>query len=322
MLRSVRDFRKKVRVPVRSTWMIHVIGLGALLVSTGAAVAQERESTEEVVATLLERDVAVTNTDLFVPIGEDGPTVTGFDSDDIPTSLNELTNIETRAYDLSLTRAGQLNIPVIGSVSGGYQRRVVVLERVAYKELEADEGIQHQFGYAIRLCITISDWNATSQVSVPFLAASAELGQIQAKWIMQVRGLAGEQIDRAILPPTELSVENFVLAKQSLSELIGAVRHPTTAFSAALIATVHPIDSLEREYRIATAKSYAVSRLAERQSLADARERLGSDRADVNDAIAEVYQELGGITDPDARPPEEVQRRARELLDGVRTDVR
>ena len=296
--------------------------LFGMVVSSSSSAAQQQQTTEEITAELLEQDVVIANTDIFVPFGEDSRTLAELDPDEIPTSLDELSNIETRAYDLSLTRAGELNIPAIGSVAGGYQRRVVVLERVAYKELQDQQGVKYQYGYAIRLCITINKWNATSRISVPFLAASAELGQIQAKWVMQVRGLAGDKIDKAILPPTELSVENFVLAKQSLSELIGAVRDPSTVFTAALIATVHPIDSIEREYRIAAAKSYALSRIAERQSLADARERLKSDRADVNDAIAQVYEEFAGMTDPTARPPQEVQRRARELLDGIRADAR
>ncbi len=273
-------------------------------------------------AGLFEQDVVVVNTDIFVPFGEDPPTPTGFDPGEIPTSLNELSNIETRAYDLTLTRAGQLNIPAIGSVTGGYQRRVVVLERVAYKELQDEQGVKYQYGYAIRLCITISEWNAATRVSVPFLAASAELGQIQARWVMQVRGLAGDKIDEVILPPTELSVENFVLAKQSLGDLIGAVRDPSTVFTAALVATVHPIDSIERDYRIATAKSYALSQIGERRSLADAVGRLRSDRTDVNDTIAEVYEEFAGITDPSARPLEQDQRKARELLGRLRTQVR
>ena len=253
---------------------------------------------------------------------QDPLTLSGFDPDEIPTSLNELSNIETRAYDLSLTRAGQLNIPAFGSVSGGYQRRVVVLERVAYKELQDEQGVKYQYGYAIRLCITTSDWNASSQVSFPFLAASAELGRIQAKWVMQVRGLAGEKIDTAILPPTELSVENFVVAKQSLHELGEAVRDPSTVFTAALVATVHPTDPIERDYRIATAKSYALSQIGERERLADATERLESDRTEVNDAIAQVYEQFVGITDPMARPSQEMQRKARELLGRLRTQVR
>ncbi len=122
--------------------------------------------------------------------------------------MDDLSTQVLRVYDLSVTAAGQLNIPVVGSISGGTSRRVIVLERTAYKEIEK-ENTKYQYGYAIRLAITVNKLTAETKLTLPFLTASAELGQIEAKWILQVVGLAGPKIDSAILPPKELNLETF-----------------------------------------------------------------------------------------------------------------
>src|SRR5690606_32447370 len=130
-----------------------------------------------------------------------------------PTSLDQLPQSYNRVYDLSVASANELSIPVVGSVSGGINRRVVVLERVAFKEIARPSAVHH-WGYAIRLAVTVSKIDARLKLALPVLAASAQLGQIEASWILQVRGLSGPQIDKVDIPMSELNVETFVLAKQ------------------------------------------------------------------------------------------------------------
>ena len=69
--------------------------LFGMVPSSTSSAAQQQQTTEEITAGLFEQDVVVVNTDIFVPFGEDPPTPTGFDLGEIPTSLNELSNIET-----------------------------------------------------------------------------------------------------------------------------------------------------------------------------------------------------------------------------------
>lgn len=173
---------------------------------------------------------------------------------DIPSSLDDLIHTVTRTYDLSVTAAGDLKIPVIGGVGGGFNRRVVLLERSSFAPVEHDK-VTYRYGYALRLAITVNKLSAQMQLSLPFLAASAEVGQIEGRWMLQVVGLAGDKIDRAILPPKELSVETFVLATQSLEKLISAVRHSSTSFSAAVLGVEWPTEVLKKDYRIAVGRA-------------------------------------------------------------------
>jgi hypothetical protein len=157
--------------------------------------------------------------------------VRGVNTSEIPQTLGGLGELISYSYDLSVKQAGDLNIPVVGDVSGGFDRRVVVLEWTRYKTLFDADSVEYRYGYVIRFCLTVSKWEAQTQVRLPFLAAQAELGNIQASWLMQIRGLTGEKIDGVVLPPQELHVSTFAIAKQSLEAANGAVKDPTTKLS-------------------------------------------------------------------------------------------
>lgn len=263
---------------------------------------------------------SILNAETFVPFGPGGP-ITIKATGEIPQTIDDLPIQVSRTYDLSVTAAGQLNIPVVGSVSGGLNRRVVVLERTAYKEI-IENNITHQFGYAIRLAVTVNKVTAEAKLNLPFLAASAELGQIEAKWTLQVLGLSGEKIDSALLPPKELNLETFVLANQSLDSLIKAVRDPSTKFKAQLIAIIKPADVVEREFLMAIGKVYALGRLERGKKRGDAIADLGSIRDEMRDAIIDTYKDFAGITNDAEVPSSQVRTRAAGLLGPVRVEPR
>ncbi len=239
----------------------------------------------------------------------------------VPTSLDELTDAVTRAYDLSVSQATELDIPVAGSVGGGYKRRVVLLERSAFKELE-DADTTYRYGYAIRLAITVSDLSSRMKLSLPFLAASAEIGQIEGRWMLQVVGLSGPKIDGALLPPKELSVETFVLASQSMEKLIKAVRDRNTRFTARVVAVQKPADRIEREYRVAAGRAFALGRIEKGRGLRRAMDELDAPSDTLRDAITDAYREFGGLMNPEESPADPVRRRAREILEDIKVEPR
>ena len=112
----------------------------------------------------------VTNLNEFVPVGDS--TLFKVENTEIPQTIDELPIQISRVYDLSVTAAGQLNIPVVGSVTGGASRRVIVLERAAYKEIVKDN-ITYQYGYAIRLAITVNKLTADVKMTLSMAIPSA-----------------------------------------------------------------------------------------------------------------------------------------------------
>jgi len=238
----------------------------------------------------------------------------------LPSRLEDLDETNNRAYDLTVSAASELQIPVAGSASGGFNRRVIVLERAGFRRIVSTD-VERQYGYAIRLCVTVNRWQADTKISLPFLAASAQLGAIEAQWILQVIGLSGKEIDGAILPPTELNVDTFVIAKQSLEKIIAALRAPGTSFQPRLIAEIRAPDAEERELRASVARAYALSSIERGRSLEDAKRHLGSDDGVVQDALATVYERFGGLTFAGDAPSPEVRRRAAQLTGRLKTDI-
>lgn len=252
------------------------------------------------------------------PLGAPGE-CPGCDPAEIPQTIDELGELVSYTYDLTVRRAGELSIPVVGSLAGGFDRRVVVYEWTRYKEISGAGGIRCLYGYVIRFCLTVSKWDAQVKVSLPFLSAQAELGNLQATWLMQVRGLVGPKIDAVVLPPQELKVETFVIARQSLEQVIAAVADPTTQFrSGILVARISPL-SPEAGYWRAAVQAFAIDSVRRGRARSDAQSRLGSSDSADWDTITEAYTYLG-VADPNANPGSPAREQAERLLRGVRVD--
>ena len=155
---------------------------------------------EKQLACLAEVEFRLSSPTNFTPFGDSDRFAPFVESREhgIPTTLGELGESLARSYDLTVTAASEAQIPVAGSVGGAFNRRVIVLERCAFKRIDLEDREQ-QFGWAIRLCVTVSRWEATTKISLPFLAASAQLGTIEAQWTFQVVGLAGKLLDEMMV---------------------------------------------------------------------------------------------------------------------------
>ncbi|RPI25011.1 MAG: hypothetical protein EHM61_15520 [Acidobacteria bacterium] len=238
----------------------------------------------------------------------------------LPQTLADLENSQVRSYDLSFTAAADLNIPVVGSFEGGSSRRVVVLEHTAFREIAEEQGAA-RYGYAVRFCVSVNKWDAGLKISLPFLAASAEVGSISARWTMDVIGLAGPKIAESLPPPTELNVEKFILAKQAMDKVIQAIQDPSTRFIPTLLSRTLPEQEQVRRFQIGAAQTYALTAISRRKSYVQAVQKLDHEAQNNSllvDAIRDAYQLLGVETDV---VPPSAQRRALELLNGIEASV-
>jgi hypothetical protein len=234
----------------------------------------------------------------------------------VPTRLEELNMSQSHVYDLSVTAAQELSIPVIGTVSGGQSRRVVVLEAKRWKDVE-ESSSTIQYGYAIRLAITTNKLDVNMKLNLAYLAASAQVGLIEASWTMYCIGLSGKPVDSALIPPKELTVETFVLAKQSLEQLLNAVWDPATTFSAVKIAETMNADQLRKEYYKNIARAYALGRIERGKTLTQAINELGAGQPVFAEFVSEFYRSFVGIITPSDSIPPQARQRARAFLQTV-----
>ena len=255
----------------------------------------------------------------FTPLGFDLE-AREIDPNEIPQTIGELGELLSYTYDLTVRRAGELNIPVVGSISGGFDRRVIIFEWTRYKTLTDVKGVQYRYGYVIRFCLTISKWDAKGKLSLPFLSAQAELGNIEASWLMQVRGLTGPKIDAVVLPPQDLKVETFIIAKQSLEAVIKAVVDPSTKFvPGMLLSTIDPTSD-EVRYKLSAVRAFAVYSVSRGRTGNAAQAKIPSTDPAISDTITEVYNYFG-LNDPTASPSNQMRESAARILNGIKADA-
>ena len=239
----------------------------------------------------------------------------------IPTRLEELNQALTRVYDLSVKAALDLSIPIIGTVSGGESRRVVVLESKHWRDVEQPDSTA-QYGYAIRLAITTNKLDANVKLNLAYLAASAQLGLIEASWTLYCIGLSGKPIDDATIPPKELSVETFVLAQLSLYAILKAAWEAGTSFSAVKISETKNTDQLRKEYYKDIARAYALGRIERGRTLTQAIEDLGSGNMSFADFVSDFYYAFVGIVNPTDAIPSQARQRAKAFLQTIDVVIR
>jgi hypothetical protein len=255
------------------------------------------------------------DTNEFDPIGFDiDPS--DVDQTKIPQTLEDLIEVNTFSYELSATRAAKLSIPVAGNIGGGTERRVIIKERVGSKTVRGNSGKQYKFGYAIRFCVTVNKWDAKFQATIPAISAQAELGNIQASWMMNVRGITGEKIDSILPSPKDLKVETYIEAMRAIDDLIKAVRDPTTRFRPGVAVAVADPTTLEARFSRSLAEGFALTSVARGLSRGGAEADLGWADPIGGQAIADVYERLDiGPVDEPSKPTRE---RAKVLLKGLK----
>ncbi|MCA0361517.1 MAG: hypothetical protein LCH41_10745 [Armatimonadetes bacterium] len=225
--------------------------------------------------------------------------------------------IESSSYELTITAAQSLNVPVMGTVSGGASKRVVVLERRAYRKQPVAGGVEY-IGYTIRLAVTVNRLEANAKLSLPFLAASAEIGQIEGRWTVQVVGLTGPKIDEALIPPAELSVEQYFKAKECLRLLIEALSDPSTTIQEQRIFMEPAADLDQMRSDEALGRAYGLSCLDRRWRLQRALAEVVGARQALLDAVTSTYSQVAGITGELEDIPPSAQIEARRLLGEIR----
>ena len=228
-------------------------------------------------------------------------------------SEEHLGEIISSTYDLSWEGASSLNIPVFGGATASSSSRVVVYEWSRFTEVDAANGGKDRWGFAIRFCLTVSKSSADVSMSLPYLAAEAQLGQIEAGWNMQVKGISGAKIEKAILPPKELNVETFVLARQSLLQLVGAISDTSSVINPVFLLNIPPATTMD-EYKEIVIKTFVVASLAKGKNSSRILEKLGGS-PEVEQVIRIVYHDFGATLGVD--PDSVAIAKAQKALSGV-----
>lgn len=200
---------------------------------------------------------------------------------------------------LSVKGAAKLGLPV-GTVAAGLDSRVL-LRDVRIFTTRTSEGVVYEYGVGIRMVVTVSATKLESSLTLPMVAAQAELGIINATAKMTVDGFRDTGVVNLFPKFQQLDVQTYSNWTTSMDSVREYVQAHTEAIFPVLLrkSSANPT---EPNYLEAVAISRALVWIANARTLERAIDKVPSD---IREATVSVYEQLSPDTDPVKRPTQQ-----------------
>jgi hypothetical protein len=226
---------------------------------------------------------------------------------------SELDEIDKSHFESDATFAGSLAQGLFSANASG--RRIVVVEdfyRGKHCLGPSDQRIL--YGSAVRLRVGVSNFTGDIKLTLPFIAASAEVGSARAQYHLSVRGYKGTAIAELIPEPGDFDVQSYV----GLIEKIAAIQKLITQD----IDNVVPVrlgieapDNPQAVLRSSVGTVWALGQIADGRGLAEAL-RAFDWSSEASSAITSTYTSLQ--VGADERPHGDAIRTTQGLLGRLR----
>jgi hypothetical protein len=242
-----------------------------------------------------------------------GPLTTIPDCASIPTAT-ELDELDKRRFESDASFAGSLSQGLF-SGSGGGRRLVVVEDFYRGKYCTAPSGERLLYGAAVRLRVGISEIKAEMKLTLPFIAASAEVGSARAFYHLSVKGYTGPNIAELIPEPGDFNVETYVGLMDKITKIQKLLTSDTANIKPVRLAIDVPDTDAAFVLRSSVGTTWALSQIADGKNLNDALQAYDwSDEASA--AITATYRKLD-IADG-SQPHGDATRAAQAMLGRLR----
>lgn len=230
----------------------------------------------------------------------------------IPTAA-ELNEIEKSHYESDATFAGTLAQGLFSASASG--RRIVVVEDYYRgKYCTAPTGVRLLYGVGVRLRIGVSNIKGDVKLTLPFIAASAEVGAATAQYHLSVKGYTGTDISDLIPQPGDFNVESYVGLIEKIGKIQQLITKEIDKVTPVRLGIELAIDP-EAVLRSGVGTAWALSQISDGRSLADALKAY-SWTPEASAAISAVYANLQ--VDDAERPHGDAVRTAQRLLGKLR----
>ncbi len=234
-----------------------------------------------------------------------------------PATLNDLTNEDTFVSLLSVEAAASLGIP-FGSAESKTARRIVVQEYAKYRDImEGTTAVR--WGVGVRWIVNVKILNTEAKISsVPMVAASAQVGFVEATARFQVLGIASPEVTKAIPAPTDLNTETYVELKQALLKIKALIYEQATTIRPQVLAiTADAPETSERSYEGALAVAWALTKISEGRTLLRAQTEYEKSSAFFREEVKSVYIDVASTSDANSKPSDEARAKARRILNDL-----
>jgi hypothetical protein len=235
--------------------------------------------------------------------------------EDVPQAA-DLDSWRWEQHRLETDLAGSLGFSV-GMAKGSLNSRTLVAEFSRSKTIEVEGGFA-RYGVAARLVVNVRNFEASANLTLPFVAAQAQYGRLEAYADISVEGYTGDEAGDLFPPFSAFDVETYVKLMDALTAMKGAIgKHQENIRPVQLWAWADvPAEQADDKLTRAVGSAWALTAVAEGWPLQKATEKYrDQDDSVAKKAIESVYAELG-IDDPDAAPADDPRQHAKHLLDG------
>lgn len=238
-----------------------------------------------------------------------------------PTDKAGLTDgFQNFSYSLTNDQAATLSFWGKGELSAS--DKVVLYQFAWYKDLIADDGsIAGRCGSGVMLSLRVSNLQGNLSLTLPTLAATAQLGQSSITYKLGTFGLSGAAIDAAI--PNASTVGRFdtdayAALLQTIAAIQAAYKSPAADFKATprLIAASYPPQMTVGADLRAVVELLAIRQISKGKSCWDARSYIPNRDQNSDNIVADTYASVAGTSCGyfDGKPNADTRGRAAALL--------
>ena len=240
-----------------------------------------------------------------------------FEDDLTPPSPEELDTWVWDQYNLQTDVAAKLGFTV-GGGNFGRRSRVLIAEFSRSKTITTGSTTT-RWGVAARLIVNVVGLELGANVTLPFVAAEAQMNRLEASANLRVEGYVGENTGAQMPDFTTFDVESYVNLMQSLTKLKGLIGKDVESISPRPLWQFSAAESpnyAEEPLFAAVARVWALTAIQNGDPLARAIEHFpGEDTPDARYLMREVYNDVLG--DPDATPDEHARDTAEAVTGGL-----
>ena len=232
-----------------------------------------------------------------------------------PPRAEDLDVWNKRLWDFDGQVAGALGF-AISTIRFSGRQRVLISEFSRSKEV-GPPGKSVRYGVAVRLLVQVTQTELNANLSLPIVAAQAQMGLTSASSSLSVHGYVGN-LSGKILPDQDFNVESYVALMHSVAELQDIVTNNVQHIRPVLLEVPDVVVDLLQERQKAIGVVWALSNIADGRSYAQAMNKFALPPDAVISAIQNTYRDLLGTDSHDAKPWNEIQQKAELELGKLR----
>jgi hypothetical protein len=230
---------------------------------------------------------------------------------DLPTGA-ELGDWNTATETMTWRAAARARLP-IADLNASLQRMVFVAETRRSTDRES-HGVVTTYGTSLRLLVTVAAQSLDFSLTLPAVAAKAELNMLQASTRLSVTGFVDDAVGRLLPKLTVFDVDAYVKYLEAVNQVQEYVVSHSQSIRPVVLARVN-VKSSPVDLGSLTATFRAIRLIADGRSVNDALRALRDAPPDWADVVKEIYEQFDPDAGPDDRPRGHVRDEAQDWLD-------